>query len=162
MMYPKYDASLLFVCLGNICRSPVAEAVCRQHITRMNLNMRCDSAGLHDYHSGEWPDSRTLENAAVHQLDMSGIRSRKITPDDWNQWDWIIAMDRSVFIHLKTQCPEQTHRQVLYEFMTFNPQAQWPEVPDPYYGTANDFEQVYQLCMSTMPWILQKVKLAML
>lgn len=162
MMQPKYDASLLFVCLGNICRSPVAEAVCRQYVTRMNLNIRCDSAGLHDYHKGALPDYRTLKNAAVHQLDMSGIRSRKITVNDGNQWDYIIAMDHSVYKQLKTQFPTQAQPNVLYEFMAFNPQAQWLEVPDPYYGTAKDFELVYELCVSTMPWIVQKVKSAML
>lgn len=162
MIQPKYDASLLFVCLGNICRSPVAEAVCRQYVTRMNLNIHCDSAGLHDYHKGTLPDYRTLENAAIHQLDMSGIRSRKITVDDWKQWDWIIAMDHLVYMHLKTQFQAKSNRNLLYEFMAFNPQAKWSEVPDPYYGTTNDFEHVYELCMSTMPLIIQKVKSAVL
>lgn len=154
------SASLLFVCLGNICRSPVAEAVCRQYTTSLGFPIHCDSAGLHELHKGEPPDFRTRKNAAQHNLDLTGIQSRNITPADWQHADMILAMDNRVYNTLKAQCPSATALKKLHAFMAFNPESAIAEVPDPYYGTDADFEIVYQLCVSTIPHIIQKLNSA--
>ena len=150
-----YRASLLFVCLGNICRSPVAEALCKSYVHTHNLPVHCDSAGLHGYHSGELPDKRTLKNCQQHGLNMDGLVSRKLKRDDFYQFDYLIAMDQPVFEKLNTMVNPSELKNKIKLFRYFETNTSETCVPDPYYGTDSDFELVYQICKRVMPELIQ-------
>ena len=137
---------ILFVCLGNICRSPTAEGVFRAMAARElpELALTVDSAGTAGYHAGEAPDSRTCESALRRGYDLSGLRARAVEPYDFEVFDLILAMDRQNLETLKRRAPAQ-RRGRLRLLLEFAPQCGLFEVPDPYYGGANGFEQVLDL-----------------
>jgi protein-tyrosine phosphatase len=136
---------ILFVCLGNICRSPTAEAVFRSAVAREaeNLDIVIDSAGTHGYHIGEPPDTRTQDAARRRGIDMSGLRARQVHASDFEEFDLILAMDRDNLAELKRRCPPRLHARLrlLLEFAAVADR----EVPDPYYGGETGFEQVLDL-----------------
>lgn len=136
---------ILFVCLGNICRSPTAEAVLRALAAREapELPLEVDSAGTADYHVGQPPDPRTRAAAARRGYDLSALRARTVDSADFERFDLILAMDRENLGALKRRAPSHTHER-LRLFLEFVPDA--PEdVPDPYYGGPNGFEEVLDL-----------------
>src|SRR5580658_7291477 len=126
---------ILFVCLGNICRSPTAEAVFRAVVARdaPELEITIDSAGTAGYHIGSAPDRRAQEAARRRGYDMSRIRARSIEPRDFEQFDLILAMDRNNLSNLQHQATDIAQRRVRL-FMEFASDAGTLEVPDPYYG----------------------------
>ncbi len=134
---------VLFVCMGNICRSPTAEVVFRRAISRARLQnvIECDSAGTHGYHVGEPPDQRALQTAAGRGYDMSNLRGRKVALQDFERFDHVIAMDRHNLSLLEAACPNQ-HAHKLALFCDFHGEYAGREVPDPYYGGADGFKQV--------------------
>jgi protein-tyrosine phosphatase len=137
---------VLFVCLGNICRSPTAEAVFRQLLTRSNteLEVEVDSAGIGDWHIGEPPDRRAQAAARRRGLDMSALRARQIVHEDFALFDLILAMDRQNLTELRRRAPAQ-YRERVKLFLEFAPELEAHDVPDPYYGGEAGFEEVLDL-----------------
>ncbi|MFE0017227.1 low molecular weight protein-tyrosine-phosphatase [Mesorhizobium sp. NPDC059054] len=137
--------SVLFVCLGNICRSPLAEGVFREVlVTRgMERNFLLDSAGTGGWHAGSAPDPRSIEIAARHGIDISGQKARKVSREDFARFDLIFGMDRSNVADLKAIAPEaaQGRIQLFLEFAG-DPGR---EVTDPYYGGPEGFASVYRI-----------------
>jgi protein-tyrosine phosphatase len=138
---------ILFVCLGNICRSPTAEGVFRAIAKREypELVLEVDSAGTANYHVGAPPDRRTIAAARRRGYDLSSLRARQVDNDDFRRFDHVLAMDRANLSELQNRLLEGA-RAKLALFMSFAPEAGHEEVPDPYYGGVEDFERVLDLC----------------
>ena len=136
---------LLCVCTGNICRSPTAEGVLRHKIAQRGWTwLEVDSAGTHDYHVGEPPDPRTQRAARARGYDLKGLRARQICRDDFFRFDWILAMDRGHLAILERLCPPGAKAQLAL-FLARSRTAPNGEVPDPYYGGPEGFDQVLDL-----------------
>ncbi len=137
---------VLFVCLGNICRSPTAEGVLRQLLALQapELQVEVDSAGTAGYHIGDPPDLRSQRAARQRGIDLSGLRARQVTAADFAHFDLMVAMDRGNLAALQSMRPAGSRAQ-LRLFMDYAPQLGVREVPDPYYGDAGGFEQVLDL-----------------
>jgi protein-tyrosine phosphatase len=150
---------ILFVCLGNICRSPTAEAVFRAIAAREapELAIEVDSAGTAGYHVGEPPDARTLEAASRRGYDLSPLRARVVEPRDFEEFDLILAMDRSNLKILHRRAPEHARERVRL-FLEFAPDAAVAEVPDPYYGGPNGFEEVLDLVEAAAQGLLRHLR----
>ena len=138
--------SVLFVCMGNICRSPTAEGVFRSMVARENLSRHIlvASAGTHDYHLGEPPDRRAIMHARRRGYDLSGLRARKLEASDFTRFDWVLAMDRHNLDVLQSLQPAD-YSGHLGLFLDFAPELGAREVPDPYYGGPDGFERVLDL-----------------
>lgn len=138
--------AILFVCTGNICRSPTADGVLRQKVMDSDLAGRVtvDSAGTTDYHVGASPDDRAQAHARKRGYDLSALRARQVRPADFDDFDMIVAMDDSHWNALLRQCPP-AKQQKLQRFTAFCTQHTSPDVPDPYYGGAQGFELVLDL-----------------
>jgi protein-tyrosine phosphatase len=149
---------ILFVCLGNICRSPTAEGVVRAIAEREypGLKVELDSAGTADYHVGEAPDRRTIAVARRRGYEIGSLRARQLQRDDFNRFDHILAMDRANLSSLERLLPEQATVRIGL-FMDFAPDSGFIEVPDPYYGGSEDFERVLDLCELAGRGLLQKL-----
>ena len=137
---------ILFVCLGNICRSPTAAGVLRTLAAREapELSIEVDSAGTAAYHVGEPPDPRTRQAAARRGYDLSALRARIVEPADFERFDLIVAMDRESLRVLRQRAPPAAHER-LRLLLEFAPEAGPEDVPDPYYGGPNGFEEVLDL-----------------
>ena len=137
---------VLFVCLGNICRSPLAEGVFRGELARRGLegDFRVDSCGTGGWHVGEPPDPRSTEVAARHGVDIAGQRSRKLSREDFADFDWLVAMDRQNARDILARKPSGATSRVV-RFMDYVPSAPGLDVPDPYYGGPGGFDRVYEL-----------------
>jgi len=142
----KPKPAVLFVCMGNICRSPTAEAVFRRlaHKLAPELEFEIDSAGTHGYHLGAPPDQRSQRAALDHGIDISGLRARQLEPRDFDRFDWIVFMDETNRRDaLKLSHPGARAR--LVRLLDFAPDQPLRDVPDPYYGKTADFAQVLAL-----------------
>ena len=137
---------VLFVCLGNICRSPTAEGVFRHVVTRAGLieSIEIDSAGTHAYHIGEPPDARAQETARRRGIDLSGLRGRKATRVDIERFDYILAMDEENYQNLVAISPPGLEHKIRL-FLEFAPDRPEREVPDPYFGGSGGFERVLDM-----------------
>jgi low molecular weight protein-tyrosine phosphatase len=138
--------SVLFVCTGNICRSPTAEAIFRKLVADAGMSeaIAADSAGTHGYHVGEPPDPRAQGAAAERGYDLSGLRARRVERADFRTFDLIVAMDRGHFTALSRQAePSTAHKLKL--MMSYSRTFKAEDVPDPYYGGRRDFEQVLDM-----------------
>src|SRR5947209_5968529 len=126
---------ILFVCTGNICRSPTAEGVFRHLAAAAGLSDRVqvDSAGTHGYHVGEAPDARSCAAAAARGVDLSQLRARRVHLDDFETFDMILAMDREHLSRLEALRPNGARAEVEL-FLDFHPKHKGADVPDPYYG----------------------------
>lgn len=138
--------SVLFVCMGNICRSPTAEGVFRHHVRKRNLisHFLVDSAGTHGYHDGAPPDERSIKHAAQRGYDLTQLRARPVSPEDFDRFDFILAMDRQNLRHLKSLTPSRCQHK-LELLLDYSSDFAGEEVPDPYYGGPKDFERVLDL-----------------
>ena len=141
----KEKTSVLFVCMGNICRSPTAEGVFRYHAEQAGVLEQLDieSAGTHAYHAGEPPDRRARAAAERRGMSLDGIFARRVSSEDYERFDYIIAMDEDNLARLRDESPDQ-HRSKLRLFLDFS-EGDEREVPDPYYGGAAGFERVLDL-----------------
>ncbi len=138
--------AILFVCLGNICRSPLAEGVMRHAADAAGVGPRftLDSAGCGGWHTGELPDRRSIACAARHGLDISDQRARQVTVEDFDTFDLILGMDHDNVRHLtRLQPPGSRARIALYLEEAL---GRTKDVPEPYYGDDRDFEAVFALC----------------
>ena len=138
--------SVLFVCMGNICRSPTAEGVFRKFIADAGLaeTVHADSAGTHAYHVGEGPDSRARAAAERRGYSLEGIRARRVTDMDFEGFDFILAMDEDNLLQLRDGADESHHEKIAL-LLDFAESNSLREVPDPYYGGTAGFERVLDL-----------------
>lgn len=148
---------IVFVCLGNICRSPVAEGIMLNLKEKYQLDLEIDSAGTASYHIGEAPDKRTIANAAQHGIDLTPLRARQFKTNDFDKFDWILAMDVNNLNTLIKMTNEQKHLQKVKLMLDFAHSSQNAEVPDPYYGTENDFELVFNLIDKACQSIVKRI-----
>src|SRR6202163_679607 len=152
-------AKVLFVCTGNICRSPLAEAVFRRLVERERLSSQItiDSAGTHGYQLGEPPDSRAIRAASLRGYDLSSQRARLFDLDDFRRFEWVVAMDRQNLRFLESLRPAG-HRGHLGLFLDFAPELGLIDVPDPYCGEGEDFERVLDLVERTAAPLLAAIQ----
>jgi len=146
-MTRRTHQAILFVCLGNICRSPTAEGVFRHLLKKEapGLKVEVDSAGTADYHVGAPPDLRSQRAAMRRGIDIANLSARQVGPDDFTRFDLILAMDRNNLRDLKAMQPKNSPAR-LQLFLEYAPQPARLDVPDPYYGNAAGFEEVLDLC----------------
>lgn len=145
---------LLFVCLGNICRSPTAEAIFRKKLQEQQLSCHLDSAGTQGYHSGERSDSRSIRHASLKGYEMTHL-ARQVTANDIIEFDLILAMDRSNYENLLRMCPQENFKKKIFMVTTSSPHS---EVPDPYYGSSEDFEKVISILEDCFPYWSEYIK----
>ncbi|WP_241330872.1 low molecular weight protein-tyrosine-phosphatase [Chryseobacterium arthrosphaerae] len=134
--------NILMVCLGNICRSPLAEGIMK---TKLPESFMVDSAGTISMHEGEHPDKRAVKTAANHHIDISKQRSRPITRADFKTFDKIYCMDVDVLADVVSKAENEEERQKISLFLEALDDHKNAEVPDPYWGDMSDFEKVFQL-----------------
>ncbi len=153
------DYSILFVCMGNICRSPTAHGVFRHRVAQQGLaaRVRVESAGTHDYHPGRPPDERSQEHAARRGYDLSDLRARQIRASDFERHDLILTMDLDNLALVREQCPPQ-HLHKVRRFTEFCLGQQAEVVPDPYFGGPQGFEAVLDLVEDACAGLLQHVQ----
>jgi len=155
MSKTKEKTSVLFVCMGNICRSPTAEGVFRYHAEQAGMTERLDidSAGTHAYHAGEPPDRRARAAAERRGMSLDNISARRVMIEDFERFDYIIAMDEDNLARLHDESPDE-HRGKLRLFLEFGGGDE-REVPDPYYGGAAGFERVLDLVEAASRGLLE-------
>lgn len=146
------------VCLGNICRSPLAEGIMKHKLQQAGIDAQVDSAGLLNYHTGSMPDKRSVNTAGKHGIDITYQRARCITKSDIHQFDYILAMDKSNYDNLLEYADkgEESRIRLILDFAGLGKK----EVPDPYYGDASDFENVYHLLDDACQRIVDKLKIS--
>lgn len=147
--------SVLFVCLGNICRSPTAEGVFKQKAYQHGFEVIVDSAGTAGYHKNAPPDKRSQAVAYARGYDLSNLKCRKVTESDFEDFDLIIAMDKANVADLKRKCPEDLQHKISL-FMSYT-DSPFDEVPDPYYGGGKGFEVVLDLIEKASDGLLLKL-----
>lgn len=158
-MSSETPIKVLFVCMGNICRSPTAHGVFRKLVEDEGLAERIaiDSAGTHAYHVDEPPDRRAQETAVRRGIDLSDLRARKTERMDFERFDYVLAMDQDNYHGLSRICPEGQERKLMM-FMDFAPELKVREVPDPYYGGARGFEQVFDMVEAAAKGLLAEIR----
>ncbi|MDX1454140.1 MAG: low molecular weight protein-tyrosine-phosphatase [Gammaproteobacteria bacterium] len=149
---------ILFVCMGNICRSPTAHGVFEQLLNDApDLDVLVDSAGTHAYHVGNPPDSRSQEAAARRGYDLSAQRARKVAEMDFETFDLVLAMDRANLENLRAIADTRHHSKIRL-FLEFASDSDVREVPDPYYGAGRGFEEVLDLVEDAARGLLEHVR----
>jgi len=150
--------NVLFVCMGNICRSPTAEGVFTGIVERAGLQeiIGIDSAGTHAYHVGDPPDPRAQKSAKARGIDISHLRARRAIEQDFERFDYVLAMDLDNLSNLLAICPSQ-YQNKLSLFLDFASQADLREVPDPYYGGPLGFERVLDMVEDAAQGLLQTI-----
>ncbi|OYD23941.1 low molecular weight protein-tyrosine-phosphatase [Oceanimonas baumannii] len=152
----KDNHSILIVCMGNICRSPTAEAVFRHKAASAGLNIDIDSAGTIGYHAGSGPDARARAAGEARGYDFSGMQARQITVSDFARFDLVLAADKENLRDLQRLCPaEHAHKVKLLLSFANGPEQ---EVPDPYYGGEQGFELVLDLVEDACDGVLKHIR----
>lgn len=148
-------SSVLFVCLGNICRSPTAEAVFRHKARLQGLQLKIDSAGTHGYHTDSPPDERSRAAGESRGYDFAGIKCRKVSLQDFEDYDLLIAMDNENIRNLKKECPDE-YKHKIQSFMSYSDLGE-AVVPDPYYGGKKGFEYVLDLIENASDGLIRQI-----
>ncbi len=150
---------VLFVCMGNICRSPTAEGVFRHLVNNAGLeqHIHIDSAGTHAYHIGNPPDQRAQATALKRNIDLSSQRARQVHSQDFSEFDYVLAMDNSNLHELHVICPANARTRPDL-FLSYAQQTSEREVPDPYYGGAQGFEHVLDLVEDASQGLLASIR----
>lgn len=150
---------VLFVCTGNICRSPSAEGVFRHLVRQAGLDDRIeiDSAGTHDYHVGEPPDPRTCAVARTRGFELDDLRARQVRASDFNDFDLILAMDQGHLDHLRRIAPSEARSRIGL-FLDYAPERGRRDVPDPYYGEQTHFMETLDLIEAGAAGLLDRVR----
>jgi protein-tyrosine phosphatase len=157
------DLKILFVCMGNICRSPTAEGVFRKKLASAGLlhKVHIDSAGTHNYHPNSPPDERSQSHALRRGYDLSNLRARAVQENDFKAFDMLLTMDWDNRALLEERCPPE-HQHKIRGFAEFLQTTQASVIPDPYYGGTQGFEHVLDLIeeasQGLMQMVIQKVK----
>ena len=153
------EIKVLFVCMGNICRSPTAQGVFEKLLSETQLAQRImvDSAGTHAYHVGEAPDHRAQTSASRRGIDLSKQRARRVNVEDFHVFDYVIAMDTDNKQSLLTICPDEHHPKITL-FMEHAPDYEQISVPDPYYGGVSGFEKVLDMIEAASAGLLERIK----
>lgn len=144
------------VCLGNICRSPLADGLLLRKIKERNLNWSVDSAGTANYHIGKAPDQRMIKTAAQHGTPIDFLRARQFKPTDFQHFDLILVMDQSNYQNVIRLASSNEEIKKVHFLLDYLYPGQSAEVPDPYYGTQKDFEEVYELLDKATDALIQK------
>lgn len=147
---------VLFVCTGNICRSPTAEAVFRYRAAEAGISAETDSAGTHDYHVGNPPDPRSIQAAAARGIEMNALRARQVAREDYDTFDLIVALDTGHLEILERERPGDA-RAELCLLMDFASGIGGGNVPDPYYGGEAGFEHVLDLIEAGVSGIIADI-----
>ncbi len=152
---------VLFVCMGNICRSPTAQGVFNKIISEQQLQDKfsVDSAGTHAYHIGESPDLRAQKAARERRVDLSKFHARKVIMGDFVDFDYLLAMDEDNHAIMMQACPEE-HQHKIKLFLEYAPHLDTREVPDPYYGGAYGFERVLDLVEEASIGFIENLKIS--
>lgn len=155
---PTPKIKILFVCLGNICRSPTAEAVFRKLVHSEGLSdfFEIDSAGTAGYHIGDKADSRSIQHAQKRGYDLTTHRARRLEVEDLDYYDYLIMMDKDNYADVASLCTTQWRKLKL--LMDFAPETGYREVPDPYYTGPETFELVLDLCEAAAKGLLAYLK----
>jgi len=151
---------VLFVCLGNICRSPVADGVFRQKVAEAGLSGKIivDSAGTGSWHVGHAPDARMMRTAERHGVDISRLRARQFEASDFERFDHVLAMDRSNLADMLALARDTSHEDKTRLFRDHDPDPGDGQVPDPYYGGDQGFETVYNIVDRTCDALLEELR----
>jgi protein-tyrosine phosphatase len=151
---------VLFVCMGNICRSPTAEGVFAKRLQEEGLHdvVEIDSAGTHAYHVGEAPDPRAQRAAEKRGVQLKHLRARRAVPQDFEQYDYVLAMDRDNLVGLEAIYPPGAKGKP-HLFLSYAPNLEHDEVPDPYYGGPMGFERVLDMIEEASEGLLQDIRL---
>ncbi len=154
----QHDYAVLMVCTGNICRSPTADGLLRHALQAAGLGDRVlvDSAGTHDYHIGAPPDRRSTATAKSYGVDLTDLRARQVTPEDFASFDLILAMDDGHYRQLLRLCPPP-YRERVKLYLSYAPEF-GRDVPDPYYGKTDGFEKVWQMCQAVTDALVAEIK----
>ena len=149
---------VLFICLGNICRSPTAEAIFSELVAEKGLadSLEIDSAGTNGLHIGQPPDPRSIKYAAKRGIDLTPLRGRQIERADFERFDYVIAMDNENVRQLTALCPESMQGKIKL-LLAYADSCDYREVPDPYYGGAGEFELVLDLIESGCRGLLDQL-----
>ncbi len=147
---------ILMVCLGNICRSPLAEGILQSKLSRDFFII--DSAGTGDWHIGHSPDKRSIQVAKKNGIDISQQKGRQITQNDLNDFDYIYVMDHSNLENVLNLCTSEEQKDKVKLILSENPNSKLKIVPDPYFGAISDFEDVFQILDQITDTIAQKLK----
>jgi protein-tyrosine phosphatase len=150
---------VLFVCMGNICRSPTAHGVFRALVEKEGLSnhIAIDSAGTHAYHVGNPPDKRAQATASERGIDLSDLVARRVSPEDFGIFDYLVAMDQDNYMSLTEICPHQNLDRI-HMFMDFAAHMRTREVPDPYYGGPAGFDRVFDLVEAASLGLLEDIR----
>jgi protein-tyrosine phosphatase len=149
--------NILMVCLGNICRSPLAEGIMRDKLKKKNIVAVVDSAGMIDFHEGGLPDHRSISTARNHGIDLTTVRSRPFRQVDIEKFDYIFAMDVNNYESLLEFARTKEEESKIHLLMQFAGMGERRIVPDPYYGNLSDFENVFQMLDKACEHAAQKI-----
>lgn len=155
----KLEINVLFVCLGNICRSPTAQAVFETQVRQAGLqnSIRVDSCGTAAYHIGKAPDSRSISAAEKRGYAMQHLRARKLEVEDFSTFDYILTMDEENLLNTQALAPDESQA-VIALYMDFSAEQKTDTVPDPYYGGADGFKDVLDLVEGAGAGLLDTIK----
>lgn len=156
---PQDKVKVLFICMGNICRSPSAEAVFHNMVETSSLKdyVEVASAGTHDYHVGGPADHRSHKAASDRGIDMSNHRAQHFKKEHFDYYDYLLVMDDKNYEHVMRMCPKG-HEDKVHYFMDFAPQLGVKEVPDPYYGGADGFDNVLDLIEAASAGLMSEIR----